>query len=268
MIDRTDALRDWLPRLTEVLENNAVLIVLDNLESLLTEAAAWRDERWELLVEALLTPGGLSRTVLTSRTRPAALPDSIEVIAVHALPRDEAFLLVRELPNLRRLLDGAKETGVSQEAGRQLVRRVLRLVQGHPKLIELAEAAAAKPAKLAAQLDEADKAQTAGAGELDAFFAQGETRLDPAAFVASLRAWTRGIAGALPEAARIFFHFLCALEEGIGKVGSSQRTGLTCGSVLAAQRRRRHCKRCSTRLSRQRWLTNRPRAKSQTPLRC
>ena len=179
VIDRTDALRDWLPRLAEVLENNAVLIALDNLESLLTEAGMWRDERWGLIVETLLTAGGLSRTVLTSRTRPAALPDSTEIIAVHALPRDEALLLVRELRNLRRLLDGAKVTGVSQEAGRQLVRRVLRLVQGHPKLIELAEALAAAPAKLAAQLDEADKAQTAGTGELDAFFAQGETRTRP-----------------------------------------------------------------------------------------
>jgi tetratricopeptide (TPR) repeat protein len=214
VIDRADALRDWLPRLAEVLEKNAFLIVLDNLESLLTEAGAWRDERWGLLAETLLTPGGLSRTVLTSRTRPATLTDSVEVIAVHALPRDEALLLVRELPNLRRLLDGAPQTGMRQEAGGQLVRRMLRLVQGHPKLIELAEALAAQPAKLAAQLDEADKAQTDGTGELDAFFAQGETRLDAAAFMASLHGWTRGIASALPEAARTFFHFLCALEEG------------------------------------------------------
>jgi hypothetical protein len=213
VIDRTEALRDWLPRLTEVLENNAVLIVLDNLESLLTEAGAWRDERWGLLVEALLTPGGLSRTLLTTRIRPTVLPGSVEVTAVHALPRDEALLLVRELPNLRRLLDGA-QAGVGRDQGRQLVRRVLRLVQGHPKLIELAEALAVEPAQLAARLDEADKAPAAGAGELDAFFTQGETRLGPAAFVQSLRGWTGGVVGALPEPARIFFHFLCALEEG------------------------------------------------------
>lgn len=59
VIDRTDALRDWLPHLTEALENNAVLVVLDNLESLLTEAGGWRDEAaWGLLVEALLTLAG------------------------------------------------------------------------------------------------------------------------------------------------------------------------------------------------------------------
>ena len=32
--------------------------------------------------------------------------------------------------------------------------------------------------------------------------------------MASLRAWTRGIAATLPAAARLAFHFLCALEEG------------------------------------------------------
>lgn len=212
VIDRIDALRTWLPTLVEVLENNAVLLVLDNLESLLTETGQWRDERWGMLVEALLTPGGLSRTLLTSRIRLVGLPGSAEVIAVHALPLDEALLLVRELPNLRRLLDG-KGAGVSEAAGRQLVRRVLRLVQGHPKLIELAEALAAEPAKLAAQLDKADAAQTAGAGELDAFFARGETQFNAASFTTSLGGWTRSIASGLPEAARVFFHFLCAIEE-------------------------------------------------------
>lgn len=212
VIDRIDALRAWLPTLVEVLENNAVLLVLDNLESLLTGTGQWRDERWGMLVEALLTPGGQSRTLLTSRTRPAGLPGSAEVIAVHALPLDEALLLVRELPNLRRLLDG-KGADVSEAAGRQLVRRVLRLVQGHPKLIELAEALAAEPAELAAQLDKADAAQTVGAGELDAFFARGETQFDAASFTMSLRGWTRSIASGLPEAARVFFHFLCAIEQ-------------------------------------------------------
>jgi hypothetical protein len=212
VIDREDAFRDWLPRLVEVLENNAILIALDNLESLLTETRQWRDPRWGLLIEAMLTPGGLSRTLLTSRIRPAVLPPSTEVIAVHALPRDEALLLVRELPNLRRLLDGAAPP-LSPEQGRQLVRRVLRLVQGHPKLIELAEGMAKAPPKLATQLDQAEAAQDKGADELDAFFQSGETRLDEGAFLAGLHQWTRRVASTLPEPARLFFHFLCALEE-------------------------------------------------------
>jgi hypothetical protein len=211
VVDSVATLKGWLPRLIELLESNAILVVLDNLESLLTESCQWRDERWGMLVDALLTPGGLSRAILTSRTRPSGLPDPIEIIPVHALPLDEALLLVRELPNFRRLLDG-KVTGVPLDTGRQLVRRTLRLVQGHPKLIELAENLAADPNRLTAQLDRADAAQ--GAGELDAFFRDGETRLDGAMFTASLRDWSSGIAGALPDAARTFFHFLCALEEG------------------------------------------------------
>ena len=213
VIDREDAFRDWLPRLKEMLAKNGVLIALDNLESLLTETGRWRDPRWGLLIEALLTPGGLSRTLLTSRIRPTDLPGSAAVIAVHALPRDEALLLVRELPNLRRLLDGAAPE-VTQEQGRQLVRRLLRLVQGHPKLIELAEGLAKDPTQLEAQLDQADTAQDKGADELEAFFQAGETRLDEAAFLSGLRRWTRGVASTLPEPARLFFHFLCALEEG------------------------------------------------------
>ena len=210
VVDSVAALKTWLPRLTELLENNAVLVVLDNLESLLSGSGQWRDERWGMLIEALLTPGGLSRTVLTSRVRPAGLPPSTEIVPVHALPLAEALLLVRELPNLRRLLDG-KASGVTLDAGRLLVRRTLRLVQGHPKLIELAENLAADPQRLAAQLD---RAEVAEGGELDAFFRVGESGFDPAAFTASLRDWTTGIAAALPEAAQTCFHFFCAIEEG------------------------------------------------------
>jgi tetratricopeptide (TPR) repeat protein len=211
IVDRLETFKDWLPRITEWLENNAILVVLDNLESLLTDSGQWRDERWGMLIDALLTAGGLSRTVLTSRIRPILLPASTEIISVNPLPLDEALLLVRELPNLRRLLDGAAP-GTSRDAGRQLVRRTLHLVQGHPKLIELAENLAADPQRLTFQLDRADAAP--GADELDAFFRDGETRFDAAAFAASLRSWTTGLAGALPEVVRTFFHFLCALEEG------------------------------------------------------
>jgi hypothetical protein len=211
VIDRAETLSDWLPQLTEFLENNAVLIGLDNLESLLSESGHWRDDRWRMLIDALLTPGGLSRAVLTSRIRPTGLPDSMEIIPVHSLALGEALLLVRELPNLRRLLDG-KVSDIVLDAGRQLVRRALRLVQGHPTLVDFAEKLAADPKRLIAQLDRADAAQ--GAGELDAFFRDGETRFDGAMFTANLRNWSNDIAGVLPEASRTFFHFLCALEEG------------------------------------------------------
>jgi tetratricopeptide (TPR) repeat protein len=209
VVDSVAELKAWLPRLIELLKENAVLVVLDKLESLLSGSGEWRDERWGMLIDALLAPGGLSRTVLTSRIRPASLSASTELVPVHALPLAEALLLVRELPNLRRLLDG-KVPGVALDAGRLLMRRALRLVQGHPELIKLAEGLAAEPERLAAQLDRADVAE---GGALDAFFSAGESRFDAVAFTASLRDWTTGIDAALPEAARTFFHFLCAIEE-------------------------------------------------------
>ena len=90
------------------------------------------------------------------------------------------------------------------------MRRTLRLVQGHPKLIELAENLAADPQRLAAQLD---RAETAERGELDAFFRSAKAfrrrrvhrqpaRLDDR----HRRCPARGVAD--------FFHFLCAIEEG------------------------------------------------------
>ena len=101
VVDSAASLLAWLPRLTQLLEDNAILLVLDNLESLLSASGQWRDERWGMLVDALLKPGGLSRVMLTSRTRPVGPPTSIEAVTVHALPLDEALLLVRELPNFR-----------------------------------------------------------------------------------------------------------------------------------------------------------------------
>ena len=209
VVDSVAALKAWLPRLTALLANNAVLVVLDNLESLLTGSGNWRDERWAMLIEALVAPGGLSRTVLTSRIPLARLPPAVEIVPVHALPLAEALLLMRDLPNLRRLLDG-KAPGVARDAGRLLVRRALRLVQGHPTLIDFAEKLAVDPQSLAARLDRAEAAEGA---ELDAFFRAGESEFDPAAFTASLRDWTTGIVAGLPEAARTLFHCLCAMEE-------------------------------------------------------
>ena len=213
VVSNADEFAAWLPKLTKRLAQSAVLIAIDNVESLLSEQGQWLDPRWAELVRALLKPGGLSRLVMTSRRLPADLPGSVEVIAVHALARDEALLLAMEMPNLRRLLDGKAE-GMAKDVQRLLVRQVLRQAQGHPKLLDLAEQLAADAAKLQAEMGRFDAANPVPAVELDAFLQGGATKLDVAAFMASLHAWTRGIAATLPEAARLAFHFLCALEEG------------------------------------------------------
>jgi len=94
-LDRRDELLAFLPRLADVLRKNSVLIVIDNLESLLRETSKvagtlrvpaadavggadgtrsvpatlnrWRDERWGDVIDALLSHDGPSRLVLTSR---------------------------------------------------------------------------------------------------------------------------------------------------------------------------------------------------------
>ena len=60
----------FTPALTELVERRRVLIVIDNLESLLTSGGGWRDERWGTVVSALCAHKGLGRVALTSRRLP------------------------------------------------------------------------------------------------------------------------------------------------------------------------------------------------------
>jgi tetratricopeptide (TPR) repeat protein len=216
-ITTIESLERFLPRLRRLLEDNGVLLVLDNLETLLTPAGAWRDLRWEPLMAALTGHDGESRVILTSRTPPAGLADSVLALPVHALDLAESAALARELPGLRGLLhaDAGSERDADQAtaaADRDLVRRVLHVVQGHPKLMELADAAAtAGPARLTAGLDAAEKA--AGGQALTAFFRDGTTALDAAQFLDALTGWTTTTLDGLPDPARLLAQFLACLEE-------------------------------------------------------
>ena len=165
---------------------------------------------------ALTGHGGESRVILTSRISPAGLADSVPPLPVHALDLAEAAALARELPGLRSLLHAdagpvrAAETAVA--ADRDLVRRVLHVVQGHPKLMELADAAAtARPARLTAQLDAAETA--AGGQMLDAFFRDGTTALAAAQFLDALATWTTTTLDGLSGPARLMAQFLACLED-------------------------------------------------------
>jgi hypothetical protein len=132
IVDRPQEFREWLPVLSEILEQNAVLIVLDNLENLLTIDGDWKDEIWGWLVEALLNHEGLSRVILTSRRLPKDLIKNqrLQIEPINALSANEAMLLARELPHLGRLLIGKSPLGLDK--GRAVVKRALSLVQGHP----------------------------------------------------------------------------------------------------------------------------------------
>ncbi|HEX8454871.1 MAG TPA: NB-ARC domain-containing protein [Longimicrobium sp.] len=200
-----------LPRLRALLQQNSLLLVLDNLETLLTPAGEWRDPLWGELMAVLVSHEGPSRVVLTSRRPPAGLAANPRVAAeaIHALSFAEGVLLAKELPNLSRLF--------GDEEGMKLLRETLRVVQGHPKLLEMADGVAADRAALARRL-------AAFAGELadvsdllDAFFSEGgaregETRQDDSGFMRTLQGWTAGALGSLPPPAALLFTFLCRLE--------------------------------------------------------
>jgi hypothetical protein len=211
LVESLRELESFLPQLTEYLERTNILLVLDNLEALLTESGQWRDDRWAMMLNALINHRGLSRVVLTSRRRPAVLDARIRVETIHALALDEAVLLARELPNLGKLLDAGE--GQEPSARRQLLARTLGVVQGHPKLIELADSQAKDPTILQARLDEADQAWVAGGTQISAFFEEGHSAATDNDFLRVLDGWARGAASALPEHAAILFGVISSIEE-------------------------------------------------------
>jgi len=217
--DPQDFRRKALPRLRALMEQNAILLVMDNLESLLTTDGEWRDARWGELINALLDHRGPSRLVLTSRRLPNSLtrpvgfwkPDGsepvvkiserVQVEAIHALSFGESVVLARDLPHLKTLFKSPETL--------PLLQRILEMAQGHPKLLELADGLAADEAKLAALLQN----ETEAAAALAAFFQQGETARSEDDFMAVLYRWTEGTAASLGPTARLLFHFLARLED-------------------------------------------------------
>jgi hypothetical protein len=211
-LDQPDRFRQLtLPRLRALLKQHSLLLVLDNLETLLTDSDRWRDPLWGEVVTALLAHDGPSRLVLTSRRVPADLANhaKMQVEAIHALSLAESVLLARELPNLKTLFD--------DKDGLPLLQQTLRVVQGHPKLLELAAGLAADRGALATRVAASADELADRADVLDAFFAvgvalEGETRQGDADFVRALQGWTAGVASTLTPTAGLLFTFLGRLE--------------------------------------------------------
>ena len=204
VVGREEDLAEWLPHLHQVLKNNAILIVIDNLESLLTDGGAWREVQFGRIISALFDHDGLSRTVLTSRIAPADLSTRVQITPIHALPLNEALMLMWEMPRLGRLYD----------IDTDLFRKVLTVVQGHPKLTELAEGQAGDIKALATRIKNAEQAWLDGDNPLKALFAKGESAVTDTAFVAALAEWTGAVVATLPDASRTLFHFLCVTDDG------------------------------------------------------
>jgi hypothetical protein len=212
LLDDQAKLAGFLPVLTELLERNRILIVIDNIESLLTDQGSWRDARWAPVIAALTDHEGQGRVVLTSRRLPAQLDGRVRVLAVDALSADEALLLARELPHLWALIDG-QVAGIGTSTARALAAGVLEVAQGHPKLLELADGQAAHPEQLQKLLDTAGEAWQQAGGLPEGFFTTGETTAGGEDFLQVLAAWTGAAARQLADAARDLFCFLCCVEE-------------------------------------------------------
>jgi tetratricopeptide (TPR) repeat protein len=208
-------LRRFLPRLAAVLREEAVLLVLDHVDTLLSGDACWRDPMWDLLVESLIGHGGLSRVVLTSRVAPADLdPGLVAVLPTHSLSIAESVLLARELPHLGELLRDkptAERAAARSGSDFRLARRVLNMAQGHPKLLELADHAAAEPGRLASMLDAAEA--VGRDTPVTAFFTTGASALDGGQFMRLLTAWTGTALSGLPVPARTLVELLAHVEE-------------------------------------------------------
>jgi hypothetical protein len=212
LVDRVDEFRAWLPILSEMLEQNSILIVLDNLDNLLTSDGYWKDERWGWLLNAMLDHEGLSRIILTSRRLPKDLAQNNRLLIeiVNALSLNEAALLAREMPNLSKLMIGKSPLGL--EKGREIVKRTLSLIQGHPKLIELADAQASDSDTLGNYLEKVAQAW-GDESRLEKFFEEGISSQVAEKFLEILKGWTQSISENLPKTARVLFHFICALED-------------------------------------------------------
>jgi len=205
-VDQPERFRQiTLPRLRELVAQHAVLIVLDNVESLLTSIGEWRDALWGDLIQALFDGRSASRLLLTSRRLPNSLANQQELLRepIHALSFRESVVLARELPRMQHLFASAET--------RNLLALTLGVVHGHPKLLDLAEGAAADTARLAQLVSEAKASDAPDAMQI--FFASDESQQKESDYVAKLQRWTAMLLATLPPVAHLNFTFLCQLEE-------------------------------------------------------
>ncbi|MFF3375774.1 CHAT domain-containing protein [Streptomyces sp. NPDC002680] len=188
---------EFVAAVSSRLERERVLLVIDGIDTLLTPDRAWRDGRWGDLVGALTGQAGAGRLILCGRVRPVGLGPLVRTEPVDLLTPDEALLLARELPHLARLIDG-QLPGTTPSAARRLATGLLELAGGHPKLLELADAQAADPARLERLLAAGNRAAEASGDD---------------EHLRVLRAWSDGVAAELAPADRDLFHVLCCLDE-------------------------------------------------------
>jgi hypothetical protein len=182
-------------RLRESMRAGRVLVVIDNLEELLSPGGSWLDSRWEAIFDALAGHGGGSRLVAASRFAPESCAQSSAgtslLLPVGPLPQAEAATLARELPVLRALMFDGQPPALGRisrsGAGWERVREALDRAAGHPGLLELDDAAVSAQAEPLARA-ERERAER-GIGE-----------------------WAAATLGVLPLDAKLMASFVAGLE--------------------------------------------------------
>ena len=210
-IDDPDQFAKVTKALTRALNRTRLLIVIDGADPLLTAAGEWRDSRWKLLVGSLQATDGLCRLIMTSRRSLRRMTERVLVLQTNALSRDEAVIFARQLPHLSRLINGT-HSEIDAVAGRKLAVRALAMVQGHPKLMEFADADAASPERLKRQLRAVSAAWKSSDSSLDEFLVSSESSAQQVEYLDVLAQWTRASVADLPSPARQLFELLCCVE--------------------------------------------------------
>ena len=214
LVDDPEKLRGFLPQLTQVFEEYRILLVLDNLESLLTEGGAWRDERWGWVLAAdgsfgVVAGGGDLAAVAGRAARRSVGGAGARVVAGGVGAAGPGAAAPARVDRRNRASGGT----VSEGTGRAVAARVLGVVQGHPKLLELADGAAADPGELQARLADADAAWLARGTRLDGFLRDGAATASDADFGAVLAGWARSAAAGLPGDAGLLLRVVCGLDD-------------------------------------------------------
>jgi hypothetical protein len=146
-VGTVDGLAAFATRFRAWLAEASVLLVLDNIDVLLTPQGDWRDPAWATLTAALTGHGGRSRVILTSRITPEPGLPNVLVSDVGPLTGPESVLLSCELPSLGGLLhhlhaDCAACCVADPAAGasdRTVLQGVLKAASGSPYLLEVAD---------------------------------------------------------------------------------------------------------------------------------
>lgn len=215
-VDDPDEFPRRLLTLSEIVGQSDLLLFLDQLDAVIAQTptgAVWQDERWGYVINALLQHENNSRVIITSQFElpcdTSAYPapsscshffDELYEVVMNPLSLDESILLARQLPNLRALSEAPADS-----RDLELFREVLNAAKGHPRLLDLANAAI-KQGTLSELLGPTST-HPFQAGE-QAISTGSENR------IAILHHWALTVINSLPERARFLFMFLCCMEDG------------------------------------------------------